>query len=309
MKQLQTPVALIVFKRPDTTRRVFEAVRAARPTRLFLIADGARPDRAGEEERCEEVRKIISAVDWACDVEIDFAKKNLGSRRRVISGLNWVFSKVEDAIILEDDCLPNASFFPYCTEMLERYRNHPQVANVIGFNPLEKKFSLPYSYYFSHVGCLWGWATWRRAWKEFDEFIRSWPEVKQAGILHLLFPNKRVVDYWSIVFDEMYHGVGPDAWDYQWVYTCWTQNWLSIIPNRNLIQNIGVGEGATHTTGADPIITIPAGSLSFPLKHPPAITVWPEHAMQMHRLLYTPGLGRRIRRKIARVRQQMQFSS
>ncbi len=123
MKPLETPVALIVFNRPETTRRVFAAIAAARPARLLLIADGPRTDRPGEVERCDEVRKIVTSVDWPCEVLTNFAEENMGCRRRVVSGLNWVFSQVEEAIILEDDCVPDASFFPFCAEMLERYRH------------------------------------------------------------------------------------------------------------------------------------------------------------------------------------------
>ena len=118
MNRLETPVALIVFNRPEPTRRVFAAIAKARPSRLLLIADGPRPDRQRESNQCAEVRNIVSAVDWPCQVQADFADENMGCRRRVISGLDWVFSQVEEAIILEDDCVPDPSFFPFCSELL-----------------------------------------------------------------------------------------------------------------------------------------------------------------------------------------------
>ena len=151
MNQLKTPVALIVFNRPDTTRKVFAAIAAARPSQLFLIADGPRADRGGEVERCEEVRKIISAIDWPCEVESNFSNENLGCRRRMISGLNWVFSHVEEAIIIEDDCLPHPSFFPYCSELLEKYRDTGQIGMISGFNHVPDFFPFRYSYYFSRM--------------------------------------------------------------------------------------------------------------------------------------------------------------
>lgn len=299
MKPLKTPVALIVFNRPETTRRVFAAVAAARPARLLLIADGPRGDRPGEAERCDEVRKIVTTVDWPCEVLTNFAEENMGCRRRVVSGLNWVFSQVEEAIILEDDCVPDASFFPYCAELLERYRDCCQIGIIVGSNVMEKSFPFDYSYYYTQMTPIWGWATWRRAWQQYDEHMVSWPDVKKAGLLRLLFPDEKVVAYWAQVFDAMHSGAGPNTWDYQLTYTCWTRNWLNILPARNLIQNVGFGESATHTrVAADPDLTLPAGSIDFPLRHPPAITVWPAHDMQLQRRIFVPNISRRIRRKL-----------
>ncbi|HVZ84621.1 MAG TPA: hypothetical protein VG893_13190 [Terracidiphilus sp.] len=300
MTQLNVPVALFGFSRLEATRRVFQAVAAARPRQLFVVVDGPRADRAGEAERCAEVRKILTAVDWPCEVFTNFAEKNLGCRRRIISGIDWVFSHVEEAIILEDDCLPDPSFFPYCAELLERYRDSEQIAYISGFNPLASEYHLISSYYFSHVACIWGWATWRRAWRAYDERLQGWPAVKAEGILGLLFPNKQVVDYWSRVFDAMYKGTGPNTWDYQWSYTCWMRNWLGIIPGRNLIQNIGFGGEATHTTQIDPLLALKAQSMAFPLHHPAAITPWIANSMRMHERFFALSLSERIRRRIVR---------
>ena len=301
MIHLETPVALIVFNRPEPTRRVFSAVAAARPSHLLLIADGPRADRAGEVERCEIVRKIVTAVDWPCKVDTNFAAENMGCRRRVISGLDWVFSQVEEAIILEDDCIPDPSFFPFCSELLERYREKSQIGFIAGSNSLEKSFTFPYSYYYTQMTPIWGWATWRRAWREYDESISSWPQVKEAGLLELIFPDKRVVAYWSKVFDSMYQGTGANTWDYQWTYTCWTQNWLNILPAKNLIQNVGFGEDATHTKAVDPDAMVAASPLTFPLHHPPAVTAWPAHAMQLQKSYFVLNIRHRIRRKLKRI--------
>jgi hypothetical protein len=298
MKQLETPVALIVFNRPEPTRRVFAAVAAARPSHLLLIADGPRTDRAGESDRCELVRKIVTAVDWPCKVETNFAAENLGCRRRVISGLNWVFSLVEEAIILEDDCLPDPTFFSFCSGLLDHYRDRNQVGMISGFSHLSTRFHFDYSYTFSIMVGIWGWATWRRAWKEYDEHLSSWPQVKADGFLTQLFPEKRSVAFWTRVFDAMYDGTGPDTWDYQWVYTCFTRNWLSIVPSRSLVQNIGFGVDATHTTGANPDLAHPAVSISFPLQHPPTIAANLSHAARLQRRFYTPSILSRIRRKL-----------
>ena len=299
MNKPVSPVALIVFNRPDTTRRVFDAIAAARPEKLFLIADGPRADRPGEAERCSEVRKIISNVNWPCDVQTNFASENLGCRPRIVSGLNWVFSVVEQAVILEDDCLPDPSFFPFCAELLNRYQDDRRIGFISGFNPLESSFQFPYSYYFSMMTGIWGWATWRRAWIEFDEHIETWPDVKKGGLLKEVLPDGTAVAYWSGIFDSMYAGTGPSAWDYQWVYTCWTRNWLSVLPARNLVKNIGFGPAATHTSSGDPRLMIEARSIEFPLTHPPAITSWPSHVARMQKSFFTPSIWSRICKKIA----------
>ena len=291
---------LIVFNRPELTRRVFDAVAAAKPTQLLLVADGPRRGREGEAALCEQVRSIVSSVDWPCHVEENFATENLGCRRRVISGLNWAFSLVDEAIILEDDCLPDASFFPFCSELLQRYRDCHQVGFIAGGNFLEESFYLDYSYYFTLITPIWGWATWRRSWRQYDERISTWPNVKEGKLLNHLFPNRRIVDYWTNIFDGMYRGIGPDTWDYQWTYTCWTRGWVNVFPARNLVQNIGFGEDATHTRRVDPITAIPARSLPFPLRHPPAITAWPEHAMEFQNRVYAPNIFRRAYRKLER---------
>lgn len=298
MTQLETPVVFIVFNDPDATRQVFARIAAARPKRLLLIADAPRPNRPGEAELCKEVNKIVSAIDWPCKVEANVAETNMGPGPRIISGINWVFSLVEEAIILEHDCLPDPSFFLFCSEMLELYRDRPQIAYVTGFNPLDKSFPLRYSYYFTSVSFLWGWATWRRAWQQYDEHLESWPQVKQDGLLSLIFPDKKVVGYWSKVFDRMHDGRGPNTWDYQFTYTCWTRNWLSILPRRNLIQYIGFKLQAVHTTGPDPDRDLAASSLSFPLVHPPAITAWPQHAMRAQKYFFARSIPRRIHRRL-----------
>ncbi len=298
MNQLSTPVALIVFNRPAATRRVFAAVAAARPTRLLIIADAPRADRQGEQQRCEEVLKIVSNVDWPCTVETNFASENLGCRRRVKSGLDWVFSLVEEAIILEDDCLPDPSFFPYCSQLLERYRDCGQVGMISGFNPMQRSFPFPYSYYYTKLVLIWGWATWRRTWQKYDENLTSWPKVKEDGLLRFMWRRRKPLESWTNIFDSMHSGTGPNAWSYNLVYTSWMRNWLNIVPSRNLIQNIGFDQDATHTKKADGGFKIPAGTLSFPIAHPPAMMDWPDYAERFQNRFHTPGLMLRLRNKL-----------
>jgi len=301
MNKPVSPVALIVFNRPDTTRRVFDAIAAARPEKLFLIADGPRADRPGEAERCSEVRKIISNVNWPCDVQTNFAQENLGCRRRVISGLDWVFSQVDETMILEDDCLPDQTFFPFCSELLDRYRNCNGVGAISGFNPARIAPPLKGSYYFSKAFTGWGWATWRRTWERFDEQIKDWPQVKKDGLLKKIWPWKRASEYWTRIFDSSYNNTLSSAWDYQFVFAGWTQKWLNIFPNKNLVQNIGFGSDATHTSKATPGLEIAAEAISFPLKHPDSIIEWPEHALEIQDRFFSPRVLRRLGRKLLSV--------
>jgi hypothetical protein len=265
---LQTPVAFFVFRRPETTRRVFDAISRARPVKLLLVADGPRRDREGEADICRQVRELVARIDWPCEVFKNFADFNLGCQERMISGLDWVFSLVEEAIILEDDCLPNSSFFPFCQELLERYRDDSRVASISGTNLVEKYLNSNASYFFSQLGGNWGWATWRHEWQRFDRYIRDWPSLRKEKILDEIFDQPSTVAYWTKIFDTMYQNSGPSAWDYQWLYAHLKNNGLTIIPSTNLVSNIGFGPSATHTVGVDLRFTPPVRSIKFPLKHP-----------------------------------------
>lgn len=297
---LQTPVVLFVFNRLSTTRRVFEAIAKAQPTRLLLIADGSRPSKAGEGEVCEQVREVVSQVDWPCEVSRNFADSNLGCQERIISGLNWVFSLVEEAIILEDDCLPNQSFFPFCQELLERYRGDSRVAAISGTNLVGRYLNTEYSYFFSQIGGIWGWATWRSEWQRYDRYMEKWAELKRAGALSELFDDPKAVAYWTRIFDDMYENKGPNTWDYQWLYTHLKNNALTIVPRVNLIANIGFGQGATHTSTGDPRLTPPVKEIRFPLTHPPDFI--PLRSMDRRlQNFYSELLSQRIRRKVRRL--------
>lgn len=259
-------IAFFVFNRPDVTRRVLARIASARPDRLFLVADGPRPDRAGEAEAVAQVREIVACVDWPCEVHRNFATENLGCRTRMSSGIDWVFSLVEEAIILEDDCLPDPSFFPYCQELLERYRHDTRVMHIGGSNFLADKLEFTDSYHFSKYPHIWGWATWRRAWRCYDVRMSSWPKFVSAGLLKRPCPGHRERAYWTAMFQSMYGGV-IDTWDYQWIYACWEQNGLAILPAVNLVSNIGGGEMATHTKQRQWFMGLPTTPLTITL-HP-----------------------------------------
>ena len=265
--KLTTPVAFLIFNRPDPTARVFAEIAKARPPKLLVVGDGPRASRQGELERVAATQAIIAKVDWPCEVLTNFSDVNLGCKKRVSSGIDWVFEQVEEAIILEDDCLPDPSFFRFCQEMLDRYRDDERVAMISGDNFLFGKKVIPESYYFSRYMHIWGWASWRRAWKDYDVDIVAWPAARTSGLIENLFRNQGERDYWCKAFSGVFDG-RIDTWDYQWVLSCWLQSRLAIMPKVNLISNIGFGPAATHTTGASVYADMSTHAMSFPLMHP-----------------------------------------
>ncbi|TRU79065.1 MAG: glycosyltransferase family 2 protein [Microcystis viridis Mv_BB_P_19951000_S68] len=268
---LTTPVALLIFNRPDTTARVFEAIRQAKPPKLLVVADGPRPDRADDIEKCKAARAVIEGVDWDCEVLTNYSDLNLGCKKRVSSGLDWVFEIVEEAIILEDDCLPHPSFFRFCQGLLDYYRNDKRIMAISGDNFQLGRKRTEYSYYFSRYNHIWGWATWRRAWQYYDVKMKLWQEVRDGNWLESILGETQAMKYWRKIFQTAYDNK-VDTWDYPWTFACWIQNGLTILPNQNLVSNIGFGEGATHTGNSVHLLAnIPVKAMIFPLKHPPFI--------------------------------------
>jgi hypothetical protein len=260
-------VALLIFNRPDTTARVFEAVAKAKPSKLLVVADGPRPDRPGEADICAQARAIINKVDWDCDVITNFSSINLGCKKRVASGLDWIFEQVEEAIILEDDCLPEHSFFRFCDEMLERYRLNERVGMVSGGNLQFGRSRGNASYYFSKYTHIWGWATWRRAWKLYDRDLTQWPAFRDQGLLEEMFQTRGEQAYWRNSFQWVHEGV-LDTWDVSWTFAALTHGMLQVVPNVNLISNIGFGPNATHTHVVGVHANLPTQAITFPLSHP-----------------------------------------
>lgn len=266
--KLETPVALFIFNRPETTERVFAEIAKARPPKLLVVADGPRENRKGEVERCDAARAIIKRVDWDCEVLTNYSEVNLGCKLRVSSGIDWVFEQVEEAIILEDDCLPDPTFFRFCQELLERYHYDQRVGMISGNN---FQFGLRRnddSYYFSKYTHIWGWATWRDRWcGSYDVAMSKWPRIRDEGWLIDIVGNKREAAYWYQIFERVYRG-DIDTWDYQWLFTNWIEGRYTILPSVNLVSNIGFGTNATHTTGDSELASLPTQPLTFPLKHP-----------------------------------------
>ena len=243
---LKTPILFLVFNRPICTEKVFKAIAAARPSKLYVAADGARSDRIGENDLCAQVRSIATMVDWECQVETRFQNENLGCREAVSGAIDWFFEHEEEGIILEDDCLPAPAFFLYCQRLLEDFRDVEEVMMIAGSNFQSSDNQKLQQYYFSKVPHIWGWATWRRAWQhydlgmaDFEQFIRDkkWRELSE---------DLNICYYWMKCFCGAYQGE-INTWDYQWVYQILANGGYAITPGINLIKNIGVGSDATHT--------------------------------------------------------------
>lgn len=264
--KLNTPVAFVIFNRPDTTARVFEAIRQAQPPKLFVIADGPHPDKPGENERCAAARSVVDRVDWECDIFKNYSDTNLGCRNRVSTGLDWVFGMAEEAIILEDDCVPNVTFFEFCEELLEYHRENQRIMGISGDNFQFGNNRSPHSYYFSRYPHCWGWATWKRAWLKYDDSMKAWPSLRNTTWLQDLLQDNRAARYWWDIFQKNHEGF--NSWNYSWFFACWLHDGLTILPNVNLVSNIGSGEDATHTQKLGILDNMPTQNLFFPLQHP-----------------------------------------
>jgi hypothetical protein len=265
--QLNTPVAFLIFNRPHTTERVFAEIARARPPKLLVVADGPRSDRPGEALLCAQTRAIVERIDWDCEVLTNFAEQNMGCKKRIASGIDWIFSQVPEAIILEDDCLPEQSFFRFCEEMLIRYRDDERVGMVSGGNLQFGRRRGDSSYYFSRYTHIWGWATWRRAWQHYDRDIEQWPAFRQEGWVQQLFDRPGEKLYWEHSF-ELVHEGKLDTWDCSWTFASLLRGMLQIVPNVNLISNIGFGADATHTHVVGEHANMPTAPIDFPLVHP-----------------------------------------
>jgi hypothetical protein len=260
---LETAVLFLVFNRPDVTSRVFEVITRVRPPRLYVAADGPRANRPDDVGKCNEVRSIVSKVDWPCEVKTLFQRENLGCKLAVSSAITWFFKQEEEGIVLEDDCLPGLSFFWFCQELLERYRNDTRIWQICGFNPVATANGQE-DYYFTKYGPVWGWASWRRAWSAYDESMSCWPDVRRKELYWDFCDSKREARWRRKLYDKVFSGE-IDTWDYQWGFYKFINSGLCVSPTKNLIANIGFSEEATHTTKG---VLYPSGECAWPLRHP-----------------------------------------
>lgn len=299
--QLRTPVAFIIFNRPDTTERVFAEIAKAKPPKLLVVADGPRADRDGEAEKAATTRAIIDRVDWDCEVLTNYSDINLGCKRRVSSGIDWVFEQVEEAIILEDDCLPHPSFFRFCEELLMRYRHDQRISQINGVNFQSGYRINDDSYYFSKNSHIWGWASWRDRWQnDYDVEMKRWPRIRDQGRMADWFYSPAEKTSWTNIFEKVYQGE-VDTWDYQWSFAVLLHGRLSILPNVNLISNIGFGPDATHTIVAGALSNLQVDEMHFPLNHPEGI--FASHALdrRFFKEFSMPSLPRRVKNKLVKI--------
>ncbi|MBV8215460.1 MAG: hypothetical protein JOZ08_19790 [Verrucomicrobia bacterium] len=253
------PVLFLIFNRPEPTRQVFEEIRAYRPSRLYVAADGPRPEKAGEWSRCADARSILNRVDWDCKVRTLFRDQNLGCGTAVSEAINWFFDQEEEGIILEDDCLPDPSFFPFCEEMLDRYRDQPEVGSISGDNFLPRSLHLEQPYGFSKFVQIWGWATWRRFWKRYDfRLAGDWREWLE--IINRANPVQNQAKYWFQIFKTLQSGL-IDTWDFQVMFSSWRHGYVHVFPSRNLVTNLGYDGDATHTNFHSPLANLQRESL------------------------------------------------
>ena len=269
------PVLLMVFNRPNETKKVFEAIRKAKPSKLYIASDGPRSHILGETEQCDEVKKIFN-VDWDCELKTLFRNHNLGCKYAVASAIDWFFENETKGIILEDDTLPSNSFFQFCSELLDKYENDSRIMRISGFNPLSGKYEYKHDYFYSYYSFMWGWATWKRVWSYNDVEIPNLELAKQNKILHYYpFDKDR-----NECFNDAANGL--DTWDYQFDFAILCQNGLQIVPTKSLVQNIGFNERATHTfsdhgSGRSKILS---HELNFPITSPSEFML-PNHEFEM----------------------------
>jgi len=288
---IDKPVLLLTFNRPDLTVRVLDAIRRARPPRLYFASDGPRPDHQEEAEAVAATRALLDTIDWPCDVTSWLSEDNLGCRDAVSGAVTRFFEAETAGIILEDDCLPHPTFFPFCEQLLDRYADEPEILHLGGTHPFPPGLESN-TYHVTRYNRIWGWASWRRAWQYFDAAIPDWPEWKAEKFLYRHFPT-RIARFYEKQLDACHAG-DLDTWDYQWL-VCRLRNGWAIAPGTNLVRNLGFRLDATHTTEArSPFAEMELGKMTFPLKDPPKLNPDKAHDQRWEKYL-GPGLRARIR--------------
>jgi hypothetical protein len=234
---MKSAILFLVFNRPELTKQIFESIKLARPTRLYIAADGPRKEKLNEAEKCEEVRKIATAVDWPCDVKTNFQVENLGCQKGVVAGIDWFFEHEDEGIILEDDVLPSVEFFGYCDHALEKYRLDDRIGMITGTNFFGTN-CLSNKYFYSNLTLIWGWATWKRAWSRYSIKLDDWPSKERVSLINTRF-KKNLSEYFLTIFNS-HQEKNINTWDTQWLYTSLFNNYLTVTPEANLIKNIGI---------------------------------------------------------------------
>tara|TARA_B100002019_G_C21133716_1_gene529632 strand:- start:22 stop:918 length:897 start_codon:yes stop_codon:yes gene_type:complete len=263
---MNTPILIITFNRPDFLKKIISVLKKIKPKKIYFKIDGPRQGNKNDEVQILKTKKIINEIQWRCKKFIFQSKKNLGSRDNPIKGINWLFSLEKKGIILEDDCIPDKSFFKYCEELLGKYENNKNISMISGRNNLEKT-DVKSSYYFT-FGNTWGWATWRRAWRFNDVKLKNWNNKKLKKNFYKNLKNYPI--FLQILEDrcsKIKKNKINSAWDYQWFFSTISRNMIGIIPSVNLVRNLGFDERSTHTKSNKKLYSIKSHKINFPLKH------------------------------------------
>lgn len=269
--QFDIPILLIVYNKPNEVERVLTTIIKTNPKKLYIASDKWQNDK--EKENVLKVRKIISDTIKNRDCHVQYNDSNLGCKNGVVSAIDWLFQHEEYGIILEEDCLPDSSFFEFCKELLTQYKNDTRIFMISGSNPTTKDIKLNSDYYFSKYMRIWGWATWKRSWMLHDPQIKNWPQIKSNKTHYPFFSSIQEAKKWEILWDKCYSNT-IDTWDYQFYLSQLLNHSMSIVPAKNLVSNIGFGDQATHTKiDIYNISNYPTSTQSFPLQHPKLVSV------------------------------------
>ena len=310
----KSAVLFITFNKPEETRLVFEAIKNVRPPRIYLASDGARTEKAGETEIVESIRNyLLNAVDWECEIKTQFSETNQGCGRGVSGAVSWFFENEEMGIILEDDCLPCLNFFRFCDELLVKYKDDERISVISGTTEFAKyREEKSNEYLFTRfIGKVWGWASFRRVWKDFDFTLSFLPKLKEKmSYEEMLFPlKKHQIEKRKRKFEKIYKAKGKysHAWSFQFICLNLMNKQFNIIPKVNLVSNLGFGENSTHTYDPNsPEANIPFGELLFPLKEPSPF----EENLQFARDYYDfimpkTSMWQRIAKELSRFEREM----
>jgi hypothetical protein len=267
--KIQTSIVIFIYKRSKNLVNIIEGIRKAKPNEIYIVADG--PKGLGEEKAVIETRELLeSLINWPCEIKKNYSDRNLGLKERFRTGIDWVFSQEEKAIFIEDDCLPDPTFFKFCDDLLEKYKDDQRIFSISGNNFLFGQGKSRESYYFSKYPHIWGWAIWKRSWDQYDSEISDWQARRQTNWLREVTGSFIISKFWKYIFDRL--SVGKiNTWDYQWSYAHFSHNGLAIAPSCNLIQNIGFDAVATNTKTKSSVANLSTSKLTFPLTHPPIV--------------------------------------
>ncbi|MGZ0655526.1 hypothetical protein ACWPKO_12055 [Coraliomargarita sp. W4R53] len=288
----ESPVVFCIFNRPDTTQKVFEAIRQARPPALYVVADGPRSNKPNEAQLCEATRNITKQIDWPCKVTYDFSDKNLGCKQRIYTGISKAFESFEFAIILEDDCLPSLDFFRFVDLARVRYDDDKNVMHISGTG-LVRPYAPKQAYYRGNIPLIWGWATWKYAWTGLDLDMANWPELS-TRLKDELYGDEKTITRFIKHLGKSYVNSDYDGnistWDYPYFAHILQMKGHCITPLYNLVSNIGFGTGSTHTNNSNsPQASIPLDALPEEIIPPEEPCIDPKYSsLQLNNLLYRP---------------------